>query len=445
MNEKTWDYNSRIPYYLREDELNNLSVEDYDRLITSEVFCMLPWVHMHSYPDGRVFQCCIADNSTKPIGSLKENTMAELWNNKSYKNIRKNMMQNKTISSCNRCYEQEKNGFFSMRNSANKHWGHLLNNLNKMPDDQIVLKDTKEDGEYTNFKLRYWDIRFSNLCNFKCRTCGPLFSSQWYDDEKAMWNNNSTTAKILFPGTDKNDILRQLLEHIDYVEEIYFAGGEPLIMEEHYIILQELIKRNKTNVSLLYNTNFSEMIFKNQNILEIWKDFDKVSVGASLDAMGTRAEFIRKGTNWNQVMRNRENMLRICPNVDFYISPTLSLMNALHVVNFHNDWINRGFITAPDLNINILQGPSYYRIDCLPAELKTQVISQYTDHIKKIDKKDSLRRTVNGFKSAINFINAKDNIMELKKFNNVTNKLDVHRNEKFYDVFPELIELKKYE
>ena len=34
-------------------------------------------------------------------------------------------------------------------------------------------------GRIIKFRMRYFDIRFSNICNFKCRTCGSAFSSQW--------------------------------------------------------------------------------------------------------------------------------------------------------------------------------------------------------------------------------------------------------------------------
>ncbi len=89
------------------------------------------------------------------------------------------------------------------------------------------------------------------------------------------------------------------------------------------------------------------------------KLFDSVSIGASLDAMGPRAENMRKGTDWAQVERNREQMLEICPGVDFYISPTLSILNSYHIVDFHRDWINKGILKPWELKVNIMQSPEY--------------------------------------------------------------------------------------
>ena len=88
-------------------------------------------------------------------------------------------------------------------------------------------------------------------------------------------------------------------------------------MEEHYIILEELIKRNKTDVRIIYNTNFSRTAYKKTDAIDMWKHFKNVSVGASLDAMGARAELMRKGTVWKQAIANRKKMieLNIAPDV----------------------------------------------------------------------------------------------------------------------------------
>jgi hypothetical protein len=105
--------------------------------------------------------------------------------------------------------------------------------------------------------------------------------------------------------------------------------------------------------------------------------FDSVAVGASLDDSGPRAEYIRKGTDWAVVEQNRQDMLRICPEVDFYISPTLSIMNAWHLPDFHRDWVERGLIRAQDLNVNILQDPPHYRIDIATIEYKQRLATKY--------------------------------------------------------------------
>jgi sulfatase maturation enzyme AslB (radical SAM superfamily) len=234
----------------------------------------------------------------------------------------------------------------------------------------------------------------------------------------------------------------QLEPHLDYVEQIYFAGGEPLLMEEHYRILEELVKRGRTDVRLIYNTNFTHTDLKGRSVFEYWKQFRSVAVGASLDDSGRRGEYIRKGTDWAVVEQNRRDMLRVCPEVDFYISPTLSIMNARHLPDFHRDWVEKGLIRAQDLNVNILQDPAHYRIDIAPAEYKQMLTALYQSHIQWLSSQDPLNRATQGFESAITFMNTTDNTHLIDTFWRKTHELDSIRTESILDIIPELRALK---
>jgi hypothetical protein len=230
----------------------------------------------------------------------------------------------------------------------------------------------------------------------------------------------------------------QLLPHMDYVEQIYFAGGEPLLMEEHYRILDELVRRKRFDVRLIYNTNFTHTDLKGQSVFNYWKQFDSVAVGASLDGSAHYGEYIRKGTDWQKVEHNRIEMLNICPDVDFYISPTLSIMNAWHLPDFHQDWVSRGFIKPQDLNVNILQDPLHYRIDIAPVKYKQRLRVKYQEHLSWLQGQDPLQRATEGFNSAINFMMATDNTHLIDTFWRKTHELDAIRNETLLKIIPEL-------
>jgi sulfatase maturation enzyme AslB (radical SAM superfamily) len=226
------------------------------------------------------------------------------------------------------------------------------------------------------------------------------------------------------------------------VEQIYFAGGEPLLMEEHYRILDELVRRGRFEVRLIYNTNFTHTDLKGRSVFEYWKKFKSVAVGASLDDMGARAEYIRKGTDWSVVRQNRQDMLDICPDVDFYISPTLSIMNAWHLTEFHRAWVEQGLIRAQDININILQDPPHYRVDIAPSDYKAQLQAKWTQHLEWLRPQDHLGRATQGFESAITFMNSTDNTPLIDTFWRKTHQLDEIRKENILDVIPELKALK---
>jgi hypothetical protein len=431
---KGYDYMSKMPIYI---DAESLTEQQVDRLTESKNFCMLPWVHMHAFPDGRTYPCCLADY-WHPVGDLRKNTMEEVWNQDRYRTMRQNMLADKPCKECTKCYEQEDNGFFSMRNEANRNLGHYINEVDK----------THDDGTHPDFKIRYWDIRFSNLCNFSCRTCGPIFSSNWYNDHVKLYDRvpdvlGRDMARVEYAGGDEDAIQRQMEPHIPYLEQVYFAGGEPLIMKEHYYLLDRLLELDKTDVRLIYNTNFSEMRFKDRHVLDYWKKFETVNVGASLDASYTRGELMRRGTVWQQAIDNRRRMMVETPHVDFYISATVSAMNILHILDFHREWVDLGLIEAKDFNINICQSPDWYRIDIFPEWFKQDVIiPAYQKHIAWLDPQDRLRRATVGFQSILNFLTANDNSAKWPDFVREIDKLDQLRNENFWDTFPEFAALR---
>src|SRR6056300_842449 len=370
-------------------------------LLDSDTFCMMPWLHIHAFPDGRAYPCCFALDKY-PVGDLNKHSMAEVFNNDEMKGIRKNMLTNKASKHCSKCYDQEKSGFFSLRMSSNKHFGHNIG----------LIDSTNSDGT-ADFVMKYWDIRFSNLCNMACRSCGTWFSSNWYEDHKKVTGSPPPHAKIMRVGRHINDLWEQMLESFEHTEQFYFAGGEPIIMEEHYRILKELYRRKMYHVRLIYNTNFSKTKFKDIDVFKLWNKFDSVSVGASLDAEGTRAELMRKGTVWEETIANRKRMIEVCPQVDFYISSTVGLINSLHVTDFHKSWVEQGLIEPQDFNFNLLQHPIWQRMDILPLEFKDQVKEKYHSHISWLQDQDSLTRATKGFESAINWMLEKDNQVHL--------------------------------
>lgn len=398
-------------------------------LADSKIFCMYPWIHLNANPDGQVYPCCMTDHK-HAVGNCKNNTLREIWNNSSMRQVRLDMLSETPIKGCDRCYEQERSGFFSGRQSANKHHGHHIGRV----------LETQQDGTLDRYEMIYWDIRFSNLCNLRCRSCGHIYSSQWYQDQSKLAGPEwAKSHRVLnYAGRHETDMWEQLIEHIDHVEQIYFAGGEPLIMDEHYRILEELERRGKFDVRLIYNTNFTEVRLKDRLVFDYWKKFESVSVGASLDAMGSRGEYIRKGTQWEDVESNRQKMLEICPGVDFYVSSTLSVLNAWHLPDFHRDWTERGLVKAQDWNVNILLDPAHYRIDIAPMKYKQRLRIKFEEHLEWLKSQDRLGRASQGYESAITFLMATDNTPLIENFWRKTHQLDEIRREKLLDFIPEL-------
>ncbi len=460
--------------YNSTDLLKSVQLTQHEEFLLKEskTFCMYPWIHIHAFPSGEAYPCCHAETAHS-MGNCRNKSLEEIFYDKPLQQLRHDLLNDIPNPACGRCYEQERMGLFSGRRSANKHHGH---NIKKIYDNP--------------FELTYWDIRFSNLCNLSCRTCGDIFSSSWYQDQQKLveslfvesyydiadpsWpkitsvndyknlpdnirnecqnihglripyqlikEKDKNAGPLTYAGRWETDMWEQLEPHLDHVEQIYFAGGEPLLMEEHYNILEELVRRERFDVHLIYNTNFTHTKLKTRSVFDYWKLFKKVSVGASLDGEGARAEYIRNGTNWDTVLRNRQEMLEKCPEIDFYISATLSILNALHLPDFHRSWVDQKLIRPQDFNVNILQGPADYRIDIAPKAYKEKIRQKYLDHLEWLKPFDHLQRATVGYSSALNFLN-NDNSSLLPEFWKKTHRLDKIRNQNVLDFLPELKEL----
>lgn len=397
----------------------------------SKYFCILPWIHMHIWPNGITYPCCLATNDYV-LGNTNDKSFLELWNSERMRELRTNILEKKPTSGCTRCYEHEANGSRSMRMNMNMDYEHIW--------DKTDL--TNPDGSLDEIDMRYMDIRFSNICNFKCRTCGPELSSFWYDDSVKLNEAHKNNPRIYKIKKTLNELWDDMEQWIDSVERIYFAGGEPLIMDEHYKIMEHLLDIGKTDIHVSYNTNFSKLTYKKKDAVELWKQFPTIKVGASLDAMGPRAELMRAGTDWSEVERNRERLLKEAPHVEFQISCTVSAYNAWHCVDFFDDWIDKGWVTPDRIDINVLLFPEHQRAQVLPESLRKETQAKLMDYMLRRNLKvvDKNGRSYNACRALIKSLDT-DKSDLISQFNELNNKLDNIRNEKISSVFTELKDL----
>ena len=393
-------------------------------------FCMMPWVHMHLWPAGFTYPCCMSDPDY-PIGNTQDQSLQDIWNGEQMRQIRMNMLQGEPSKECRRCYELEENGMQTLRNSsinnfAEQHWQKVMN--------------TSDDGSAGDVNMAYMDIRFSNLCNLKCRSCGPQFSSSWFEDHKQMYGELNH-PKILKVRDEMKSFMEELEPLLSSVERVYWAGGEPLITDEHYRILDKWIEMGKRDVAMDYTTNFTQMRYKRKTAFEYWNAFDKVRVAASLDANHKRGEYLRKNMDWAQVVQNRRDMIEQCPQVYFEITPTVSVYNVLNLPDFHKEWIEEGLLEPENIRINILLDPTYMRLQILPPWIKDRVRSRYAEHIAYLKQFDTTEWVIKDYESILQFLET-DRTDEVRMFLFKTQRVDTLRQENVFEIFPELEDIR---
>ena len=391
----------------------------------SKVFCMFPWMHLNVTPKGDIYPCC-SNNYSTPYGNTKEISLETAFNLDEMKQLRLNMLNNEPSKICEFCYKHEEAGPHSFRNYSKDNWATRFDEL---------VPNTLEDGTVEDFKMRYFDIRFSNICNFKCRTCGAEFSSQWAAENR---HHDKTLPIIMHADDGKGKLLEEVLTHIDHIDLAYFAGGEPLITEEHYVMLEEMIRKGRTDITLRYNTNASNIKYKNHDLLSLWKNFKRVELSCSVDHYGERAEWIRHGTDWGQVESNLIT-LRNLDYVVFQINTVFSIFNYSTIGEFYNYLKEKNLVQSNDWynSLYLAVHPSYYSAKSLPRELKdiARVKAQQFCESNG-DQYQGVTRLVT---DAINFADNGDTWEENKKmFFKHTLYHDALRKEDFAKTFPEL-------
>ena len=291
-----------------------------------DTLCLAPWVHTYLSPQTERRMCCAsrepAQNFEQYIDTASGTgryipvTLEAHWNSDHMRSVRKRMMAGEILPECEVCNDRLLN-----TNVYRTYFDHLFEH--KLPE---VFASTAEDG-YTTMAPVSWDYRFSNLCNFKCRTCGDMLSSSWESEQK---QNNMVDWANPKNNWMRNDIRTEITHFQDSqieaefsraveahsVEEIYWVGGEPLMYEQHWRYMKRIIElRDGGNLYARYNTNLSRVNYGGSNLYcDILAHVRDWQICASLDGTGEIGEYIRTGLDYGTFLKNFNQGLEIATN-----------------------------------------------------------------------------------------------------------------------------------
>ena len=413
-------------------------------------FCLAPWMAIHVWPDGKTFPCCLWDIKD-PIGNINENTLEEIWNNDQMKKVRTDMLQGKELKACDRCNQLNASGYNSYRDSINK----------RHPKTMKYVEETDKDGFLPTMNLHLWDFRLSNFCNFKCRSCGVGLSSTWHSDTLALSQNaelkefgssmynTSVEEKALISINDKVKFLDLVEKHYSCVDEIYFAGGEPLMMPEHYAILDKLLEIDRTDVIIRYSTNFSVLKFKGKSIFDYWKHFEpNLELWISIDGVGKIGEYVRKGFNDKKFEENitalKKSGLHF-PDVGYMV--TYGNLNFLHLFDMAIDFIKREYVDYLEpfqgnklMYFSPISFPRYYDSRYLPNKFKQQFLNRLQNFTHELIEVGAPPLYINDIMVKLTQVYNRSlekdfDSKEMEECRVLTLELDKLRSEKFEDTF----------
>lgn len=284
----------------------------------NETFCIAPWTHTYLSPQSERRLCCASrekaewatqyiDGDAADEGSVyNPGTLKDHWNSEYMKGIRKDLMAGKEIPQCAVCNGKLLN--------ISIYRDYFTKTLFPHKVDEAFEK-TNDDG-HTEMPPISFDYRIKNLCNFKCRMCGDQLSSSWESERRAMgdydaegnadfWAQKKNKPAI---ETFQKDVAEaELWEAVKNgtIEEIYWVGGEPLMWDIHWEVMEYLVEHDLAkNVWVRYNTNFSRTTYKHWDLKNMLPHFKTVQICASIDGVGKNVEYVRHGIKWDSWIQN---------------------------------------------------------------------------------------------------------------------------------------------
>ena len=370
----------------------------------SKTFCPLPFIHMASRPNGDIRLCCTSNASgagvidSKEIGlvkrdgvnmNLRDHTIEEVWNSEFMCNTRKQLLNNEIPNSCTKCFEEESKGIKSKR-----YWETLV--WDERIDLDEIVTSINVDGSLP-VNIPYFDLRLGNLCNLKCIMCSPHDSSSWIKDWKIQTPQYTDMQLIQDQGWDrtmdytwyqKGSFLESMRNQAQHIKELYFAGGEPLLIPEHYNILEFMVTEGHAgNCILRYNSNGTEI---SDRLLELWSHFKLVKFNFSIDAFGDKNDYIRYPSKWEIIVNNLHKLDNTPDNIVVNVACAVQLLNVKYLDELV-DWkmsqnfkkVNTKQYGAGLIGLHLVYLPSYLNVRVLPKEEKLLVTERIHNLLDK--------------------------------------------------------------
>lgn len=325
-------------------------------------------------PDGNIAPCCIIKNYSKPVSRLGDNDR--------FSDIKNNFPG----STCDKCVK----------------YNHYYKNFEKYSGNKGV---------------EFLDVRNNNLCNLKCRHCGPTFSSSWAKE---------IGQEEIFVNTNFDSQLTSVLT--ENLKDIYFAGGEPLLNPDHWKILSILINNGlSNNISLMYTSNLTTLKYKDTDVFGMWKNFKKVTVNASIDGVGKSFDYMRSNASWQDFDKNIDLIInQKQTNLDVGLAVTLSILN----IWFLEDILD--YAKTKNLPVSLVQltDPHYFTLNVMPDDM----IESSLSIIEKCKiKNPNLSRQLESAKNTVKNNDDKGSFMQMISTVLLADKI---RNENLFDLLP---------
>ena len=307
----------------------------------SKHFCAVPWNHFEIWTDGNVRTC----SKGIPFGNINDQPLDHILQSADIQAIKQDLLEDRANKNCIDCHRLATGTkHFDLRN----HYNPMFRNFD------IDYEDI------TAFELNGVDLHWDNTCNFKCVYCNPTQSSLIAQEQGIAINR--------IDKTNVDNIIARIEQNQHVMKEIYFSGGEPLLVKHNVQLLKKLVN---TELPIRINSNISQATDSNLVFAEL-KRFQNVLWTVSADCMGEQFNYVRHGGNWDQFLNNLKNIKTlghgIRLNLVWFVGSVSSLSNTIRY------FVQEHGIT--DITINQLYKHEYLRARHAPVAIKQQARTQ---------------------------------------------------------------------
>lgn len=395
-------------------------------------FCVNAYMNLSVKPTGKVSPCCMSEyfyNSDKGCKTLNEDSILNFWNSKSREKFINDLDNGVQVPECNFCWQEELAGKESKRIRDNREFAQAELNKDMLP---MVL-----------------DLSMGNLCNIKCRICGPKHSTPWAAEEKKIAKqDNKFKFSSFFPTKDKSSVVKESFSYEnDYfwkditkllpnVVKYDFAGGEPFYIEKHWDIVKAAVDNGwSKNQHVHYNTNGTIFPEKYIHLLE---EFKIVDIQISSDGVGKKFEYMRHPAKWDKCEDTISKLVEVKDKskTEWLLGACISVsaFNVYDIFETFEHYAEKGL----RIYINMVHDHRGTRI--LPTELKKQIISK----LRTCESKFNPRQWEKEKNMICKHLENTDySRYDWKEFCKEIKMRDAFRKESFQDTFPEYAELIK--
>lgn len=299
----------------------------------ADTFCPLPWKTLATSPSGTLRLCCQSAEKINLARDPEGNAyrlpadLEKAWNAEMYQSARKQLLSGEWPAACEPCRLTESSGGLSPRLAWRANY------------EGLGLDRSKLEVEGKIEDIDQLDIRLGNLCNLKCRMCGPYSSSAWASDWEKMGSEvvQMPEANKLRLGSrwhEDQALMESLRPLMPGLREIYLTGGEPMLSRGNRQLLELCVREGAASrITLRYNTNGT---IWDDEMIRLWEHFPKVKLKISVDGVGPLNDYIRHPSKWEQVIGNIERYRQLAARlpIEINIDAAFQAYNAFHMADF---------------------------------------------------------------------------------------------------------------